>query len=143
MMEKIKEVVGIAFIENGKLLISQSVKSAKMGKYTLVGGGVEVGESLIEAAIRECKEEIGNNFSINGNEFELLFDFKETAASDNTLTIHMHMFLAKKAIDVPLESNEEILRYKWFDINKDDKEILSLSISNHLIPYAVANGLMY
>lgn len=47
MMQK---VVGVAFIENGKLLIVQSHKSSKTNSWTLVGGGVEVRETLVEAA---------------------------------------------------------------------------------------------
>ena len=74
MMQK---VVGVAFIENGKLLIVQSHKSSKTNSWTLVGGGVEVGETLIEAAIREVSEEIHNNFTISERDLEQLFTFSK------------------------------------------------------------------
>ena len=54
----IQKVVGVAFIENGKLLIVQSHRSSKTNSWTFVGGGVEEGETLVEAAIREVSEEI-------------------------------------------------------------------------------------
>lgn len=37
----IQKVVGVAFIENGKLLIVQSHRSSKTNSWTFVGGGVE------------------------------------------------------------------------------------------------------
>ena len=65
-----KEVVGVAFFQDGKLLISQSVKSARNNKFTLVGGGIEEGETILQAAVRECKEEIRNGFEIFEQDFE-------------------------------------------------------------------------
>ena len=47
-MENLIYVVGTAFIRDGKLLISMSQRSAKKGRYTLVGGGVEKGETFTE-----------------------------------------------------------------------------------------------
>ena len=38
-----QKVVGIAFVENGKLLIVQSHKSSKTNSWTFIGGGVEEG----------------------------------------------------------------------------------------------------
>ena len=69
-MEELIYVVGTAFIEDGKVLISMSQRSAKKGKYTLVGGGVEKGETFKEAAVRECIEEISNGFVIAEDELE-------------------------------------------------------------------------
>ncbi|MBO5180074.1 MAG: NUDIX domain-containing protein [Clostridia bacterium] len=137
-----KEVVGIAFFKDGKLLISQSVKSAKNNKYTLVGGSIEEGETILQAAVRECKEEIRNGFEISENDFEPLLDFCEHAASDYNLMIHMHILLAKKEVNVELKPNEEILRYHWFE-EGEDETILSTSISEHLLPEARKLKLFY
>ena len=54
-MDNLIYVVGTAFVKDGKLLISMSQRSAKKGRYTLVGGGVEAGETFKEAARRNCK----------------------------------------------------------------------------------------
>ena len=135
-------VVGTAFIEDGKLLISMSQRSAKKGKFTLVGGGVEEGETFIEAARRECMEEINNGFEISTDELEEILTFREPALSDPGSMIEMHMFLAKKKIDVELIPNEEIVEFRWFTIG-DDEELLSSAITNNLIPWAVFNNLLY
>ena len=137
-----KEVVGVAFFQDGKLLISQSVKSARNNKFTLVGGGIEEGETILQAAVRECKEEIQNGFEIFEQDFESLLTFEEHAASDYNLIIHMHILLAKKPIDVELKSNQEIIKYHWFS-EGEDESILSTSISEHLLPLARKLKLFY
>lgn len=118
-MNNIQQVVGIAFIENNKLLIVQSKKSSKTNSYTFIGGGVEDGETLIEAAVREVSEEIHNGFAIEPSELELVMTRKEKAASDPNKEIEMHTFIAHKRIDVDLIPNEEILEYHWYSIGED------------------------
>ncbi len=136
---KIKEVVGIAFIENNKLLIVQSRKSSKTNSYTFIGGGVEDGETLLEAAKREVSEEIHSGFTINDDELELVFESVEQAASNPNLTIRMHVFLAHKKINVPLIPNEEILIYHWYDLAENYN--VSNSIRNFL-DFAIENGII-
>ena len=138
---KIQQVVGIAFIENNKLLIAQSVKSSKTNSYTFIGGGVEEGESLIEAAMREVQEEIHNGFTITPEELDLVLTFREHAASDPNKIIEMNIFVAKKKIDVPLTTNEEIIDYHWYT-PFDEKYHVSSSIYDHFLPYAIENGLL-
>lgn len=82
-------------------LVTESIsqyesKKLKKGKYTLVGGGVEKGETFKEAARRECLEEIANGFNIEERELEEIICFREPALSDPNLTIEMHMMLAHK-----------------------------------------------
>ena len=135
-------VVGTAFVQNGKLLISMSQRSSKKGKYTLVGGGVEKGETFKEAARRECQEEIANGFDIKDDELKEILCFREPALSDETLTIEMHMMLALKDIDVELLPNDEILEYRWYNLG-DDTSYLASAIKDHFIPWAIENNIMY
>lgn len=141
-MENLIYVVGTAFVKNGKVLISMSQRSSKKGKYTLVGGGVEKGETFKEAARREIQEEIANGFDIQEEELEEILCFREPALSDPNLTIEMHMMLSKKPIDVELIPNEEIIEYKWYGLEDDDSYI-STAIRDHFIPWAIENKVMY
>ena len=140
-MDNLIYVVGTAFISNGKVLVSMSQRSSKKGKYTLVGGGVEKGETFKEAARRECLEEIANGFNIEERELEEIICFREPALSDPNLTIEMHMMLAHKKIDVELLPNDEIIEYKWHGINDDEE--LATAIKDHFIPWAIENKIMY
>lgn len=138
-MNNLKEVVGVAFIKDNRLLVVQSRKSAKTNSYTFIGGGVEDGETLIEAAIREVKEEIHNGFDISPNELELVISKVEVAASDPNKKINMHIFLAHKEITGDLVPNQEILKYYWFGLGED------LNVSNSIkdfLNYAKANNLL-
>lgn len=142
MMENVKKAVGVAFIKDGKLLVVQSVRSSKTDSWTFVGGGIEDGETEIEACIREVSEEIHNGFTINEDDLIPLLSFREVAASDPNLMIQMSLFLSKKEIDVELIPNEEILHYHWYKIGEVSFNVSS-SIRDHFIPYAIEKGLMF
>ncbi len=141
-MEKIKRVVGVAFIEDGKLLIVRSVRSSTTNSWTLVGGGVETGESEITAALREVNEEIGRGFEFCEEDLLPVMCFKEAAASDSDVTIEMNLFLAQKDIHVSLIPNDEILDYHWYKIGETEYN-LSSSIRDYFLPYAIQKGLLF
>ena len=140
-MEKIKKVVGVAFIEDGKLLIVRSVRSSATNSWTLIGGGVETGETEITAALREVNEEVGQGFEFCEEDLLPIMCFKEAAASDSDITIEMNMFLATKPIHVSLIPNDEILDYHWYSLGETEYN-LSSSIVEHFIPYAIQKGLL-
>ncbi len=51
--------VGVVIVEDGKLvLVKRGVEPAR-GKWSIPGGGVELGEAVRDAAVREAKEECG------------------------------------------------------------------------------------
>lgn len=141
-MRKEKKVVGVAFINNGHLLIVQSVRSSKNNVWTLVGGGVEEGETEVEAAIREVSEEIHNNFTIKEENLKPLMCFKESASSDPEFDILMTIFICNKPLDVALIRDYEILHYHWYKLG-DTKYKISSAIRDHFIPFAVNEGLLY
>lgn len=141
-MEKFKKVVGIAFIENGKLLIVKSQRSNTTNSWTLVGGGVESKETEIIAALREINEEVGQGFEFSEEDLLPILCFKEAAASDSDVTIEMNLFLATKPIHVSLIPNDEILEYHWYSIGETEYN-LSSSIRDHFLPYAIQKGLLF
>jgi 8-oxo-dGTP diphosphatase len=49
--------VSAAIFRDGKVLIVRRARKPALGVYTLPGGGVETGESLVEAVTREVREE--------------------------------------------------------------------------------------
>jgi 8-oxo-dGTP diphosphatase len=49
--------VSAAIIRDGKVLVVRRARKPALGIYTLPGGGVETGETLIQAVTREVREE--------------------------------------------------------------------------------------
>ena len=139
-MNEPQNIVGIAFINDNKLLIVKSAKSARDNLFTLVGGAVEAHETILEGAIRECHEEVAYNLDIKESDLEFITSYIEPAASDPNLLIKMHIFLSHKKIDCFPNCNPEIIEYKWYQIGDDEN--VSSSIKEHFIPYAINNNIL-
>ena len=82
-------VVGTMFFKDNKLLID---KPRKRPTYQMIGGRVEEGETPLEAAIRECHEELGKDAIFDTDLFKLIMEFDEIATSDGITPIHFYVY---------------------------------------------------
>lgn len=137
-MENLLEVVGTMFFKDGKLLID---KPRLKPTFQMIGGKVEKGETVKEAAIRECHEELGEEVIFDENLFEFVMDFIEIATSDPSKKIHMNIFRYNGELRGDLTTSEEIEKFMWFGIN-DDRNLLSNTLKNEVVPYCIKNGLI-
>ena len=133
------QVVGTLFFKNGKLLID---KPRKRPTFQMIGGKVEENETIKEAAIRECKEELGKDAIFNPENIEFLMGFDEIATSDPNLQLHMNIFRYNGELEGEFTISEEIESFMWFGIN-DDRSILSNALKNEIVPYCIENNLIY
>jgi len=62
---EVKTSAGLAIIWDSKLLLAHTTGRNFSGGYGIPKGGIEVGELSINAAIREVREEIGVNITID------------------------------------------------------------------------------
>lgn len=132
-------VVGTMFFKDGKLLID---KPRKRPTFQMIGGSVELGETPLEAAIRECHEELGPQAIFDETKFELIMDFNEIATSDQKTQIHFYVFKYNGELEGELETSEEIEKFMWFG-EDDDIEILSNTLKNEVVPFCRENRLIY
>ncbi|MDD3304221.1 MAG: NUDIX domain-containing protein [Clostridia bacterium] len=139
MDEKMIKVVGTMFFREGKLLID---KPRKRPTFQMIGGRVEEKETPLQAAIRECHEELGEKAIFDANKFDFVMDFIEIATSDPNLKIHMHIFIYQGELLGELTISEEIEKFMWFGI-EDDIHLLSNTLKNEIIPYATKHKLLY
>ena len=131
-------VVGTMFFKDNKLLID---KPRKRATYQMIGGCVEENETPLEAAIRECHEELGNKAIFDESKFELVMDFDEIATSDPNLKIHFYVFKYEGSLEGELTESEEIESFLWYD-SSNDTDILSNTLKNEVVPYCLENNLI-
>lgn len=108
----------------------------------MIGGSVEDNETPLEAAIRECHEELGKNAIFDEDKFKLIMEFDEIATSDQTTKIHFYVFMYEGNLKGELTTSEEIEKFMWFSIN-DDVNLLSNTLKNEVVPYCINNNLIY
>lgn len=124
-------VVGTIFLKDNKLLL---VKPTRRPTYQMVGGKVEEGETIKEAAIRECHEELGKNAIFDESKFTFLMDFDEIASSDNKTKIHFYLFIYYGNIEGKLEESDEISGFIWYETSMGTN-MLSNTLKHKVIPY--------
>lgn len=133
------KLVGTMFFKDGKLLID---KPRKRPTFQMIGGSVEEGETTLEAAIRECHEELGDKAIFDESKITPVMDFEEIATSDPTKKIHMHIFKYDGELEGELTTSSEIESFMWFGQN-DDVNLLSNTLKNEILPYCIENKLIY
>lgn len=132
------KVVGTMFFKDNKLLID---KPRKRSTFQMIGGKVEEGESTLDAAIRECHEELGDKVVLDHNLFELVMEFDEIATSDGKTPIHFYVFKYNGELQGELTTSEEIEEFKWYT-SEYGKDILSNTLKNEVVPYCLKNNLI-
>ncbi len=134
----IVKVVGTMFFKEQKLLID---KPRKRATYQMIGGGVEDGETPLQAAIRECHEELGENAIFDTSKFKLVMDFDEIATSDGKTQIHFYVFQYEGTLEGTLSTSQEIESFLWYDTNEEEA-LLSNTLTNEVIPYCLQKKLI-
>ena len=132
------DVVGTMFFKDNKLLID---KPRKRKTFQMIGGRVEEGETPLEAAIRECHEELGNEVIFDPNMIELVMEFDEIATSDGITPIHFYVFKYNGLLEGKLVESDEIESFKWYESN-DGNDILSNTLKNEVVPYCLKHRLI-
>jgi 8-oxo-dGTP diphosphatase len=103
--------VSAAIIRDGKVLIVRRARAPASGVYTLPGGGVEVGENLHQAVVREVREETGLAV-----EPVALAGYREAIARDREGRVERHFvilpFAARWVAGEPV-LNEELSEAMW------------------------------
>ena len=105
--------VSAAIFRNGKVLVVRRARKPALNLYTLPGGAVEAGETLVEAAIREVREE--TSLSI---EPVALAGHREVIARDDAGKVERHFvilsFASRWLAGEPVLS-DELDDSRWLD----------------------------
>ena len=131
------DVVGTMFFKDKRLLID---KPRKRPTYQIIGGRVEE-ETPLDAAIRECHEELGDNAIFNPELIDLVMEFDEIATSDGKTPIHFYVYKYNGLLEGELITSEEIENFMWY-WKDDERDILSNTLKNEVIPHCIKNNLI-
>lgn len=131
------DVVGTMFFKGKKLLID---KPKKRPTYQMICGRVEENETPLEAAIRECHEELGEKAIFDENLFELVMNFNEIATSDGVTPINFYVYKYNGDLTGEFTLSDEIDNHLWYDTSVNCE--LSNTLKNEVIPYAIKNNLI-
>lgn len=132
------KVVGTMFFKDKSLLID---KPRKRPTYQMIGGRVEEDETPLEAAIRECHEELGSEAIFDESLFQLVMEFDEIATSDGVTPIHFYVFQYQGTLEGVLTTSEEIEKFTWYNSN-DEETVLSNTLKNEVVPYCLKKQLI-
>ena len=105
--------VSAAIFRDGKVLIVRRGRAPAKGVYTLPGGGVELGETLQQAVIREIREET----ALDIEPVELV-GFRQAIARDAAGRVERHFVIlpfAARYIGGEITLNEELSEADWRD----------------------------
>ena len=105
--------VSAAIFRDGRVLIVRRAGPPAHGLYTLPGGGVELGETLVEAVTREVREETGLEIEAHG-----LAGYRQLIARDGSGRIERHFVIlpfAARWIAGEVSLNEELGEAHWLD----------------------------
>ncbi|MCX6720471.1 MAG: 8-oxo-dGTP diphosphatase [Candidatus Staskawiczbacteria bacterium] len=98
-------------IEKDKILLAMKKRGFGVGRWNGAGGKVKDGESIIDAMIRETKEEIGVEVK-NPEKFGLFhFNFPHKPEWDQDV----HLFVVKEWDGSPAESEEMMPAWFYFE----------------------------
>jgi ADP-ribose pyrophosphatase YjhB (NUDIX family) len=110
--------VSAAIFRGGKVLIVRRGRAPAKGVYTLPGGGVELGETLEQAVIREIREET----ALDIEPVELV-GFRQAIARDAAGRVERHFVIlpfAARYIGGEIALNEELSEADWRDPSELD-----------------------
>ena len=103
--------VSAAVFRDGRVLIVRRARPPAHGLYTLPGGGVELGETLEQAVVREIREETALEI-----EPVALVGFRQAIARDAAGRVERHFVIlpfAARFISGEISLNEELAAADW------------------------------
>ena len=105
--------VSAAIFRDSRVLIVRRAQPPANGLFTLPGGVVELGESLVEAVIREVREETSLEIEPHG-----LAGYRQLIARDDQGRIERHFVIlpfAARWLSGEISLNDELAEGRWLE----------------------------
>lgn len=126
-MKQIKDVTNVLFIKDNQVLLGRKKRGFGINKYNGFGGKLKDGESILDAALREAKEEVGLT----------MLEYYKAAVIDfsDSYPLRMHLYVCTGWEGQVSESDEMVPAWFHFEdvpLNEmwdDDKYWLNYALN--------------
>lgn len=118
--------VGALILYDERILIVKRASPPSIGKWSIPGGVIEIGETAEEAVRREVREEVG----IDIQDVELL-DIYDSITRDENGRVRYHYLIVEylaRPSSLEIKHSEEVLEYRWVTL----EEITRLDVTPSL-----------
>jgi ADP-ribose pyrophosphatase YjhB (NUDIX family) len=114
------ESAGLLILQDNKMLLAHPTRAPWYGTYTIPKGKVENGESYLDAALRETKEEVG--IDIDTKDIDPNYKVINYTDSKNRIYKKVMYFIAKPSIPIEIDKSKLDKReVNWVGfVDKDD-----------------------
>jgi len=107
-----------------------TVRKRGTSRFMLPGGKPEAGESAAQAAVRECREELG--VELDTDDLRMLGRWQASAANEAGLTVEATVF-EHPAVTVT-EPSAELEELRWLDLGAPLPEDLAPLLRDRVLP---------
>ena len=104
-------------VKDGKVLLGKKVKKIGAGYWNGYGGGIEEGETPLEAAVRELEEECGLVADPKYMEKVAIANLTNTKTDGEKFVCQVHVFIARRWTGKP-KPTDEMATPTWFYLDK-------------------------
>jgi 8-oxo-dGTP diphosphatase len=128
-------VVVIVVVKESKLLLGKRKNKEEYGLYGFPGGKVDKGETVLQAVIRELKEETGLLLNMNGRPIDM--GWRDVMIHDHF--IEFFFLVNKFKGKVCLKEPDKCMGWEFFSINNlphESEHTAGLALFQHtILPY--------
>jgi len=114
------ESAGLLIIQDNKMLLAHPTRAPWYGTYTIPKGKVEEGETYLDAALRETKEEVG--IDVNVKDIDPDYHIINYTNSRNSIYKKVIYFIVRPSIPINIDkAHVDKKEVNWVGfIDKDD-----------------------
>lgn len=116
MVEKVVAIASVAIVQDGRILMVQEGQLSARGLWNFPSGHVELGEKILAAARRECREETGWDAHLESTTGVYPF---QSVTGDRVLLFHFMGAVQRGTVRGDIDA--DILRTKWITMHDLDQ----------------------
>lgn len=120
-----------------RVLLAMKKRGFAVGRWNGVGGKVDVSEAIVEATVRETKEEI--EVEVDISDLQKCAELSFTFPHNSEWSQKVHVYLTEKWEGYPTETDE--MRPQWFEVHRIPYDLMWAD-DEHWLPRVLKGELL-